>query len=233
MKKVVIYGSCVSRDCFNRPQNEFEVSAYFARNSWISSCNEPVPVPKAKSLLESAFQQRMVERDFRSTTLPQLEKLTPDIMLLDLIDERAGIIPVKSGGYITYLSELKHSGWLENVDHGKLIPLGSDRHFELFKQAATRLSSVLKTKNPVLLKPSFANETIQGESVRPLMGKTAEQWDHLYERYYAEAAAAGFQVCEIPHQFCRSANDHRWGVAPYHYEARFYDYVLQQLSQYP
>jgi hypothetical protein len=232
LKKVVIYGSCVSRDCFNRSQDEFEVSAYFARNSWIASCNEPVPVPKAKSLLESAFQQKMVERDFRSTTLPQLENLTPDITLLDLIDERAGVIPVKSGGFVTYLSELKHSGWLDYVDHGNLIPLGSDRHFELFKRAATRLSLLLKTKNPVLLKPRFAKETVQGEAVRPLMGKTAEQWDRLYERYYAVAAAVGIPVCEIPRQFCRSTNDHRWGVAPYHYETQFYDYVLQRLSQF-
>lgn len=86
---VAIYGSCVSRDVL-RVHPVAPVAAYAARSSWVSALTPPVAEPDADIGLASDFQARMVRDDFASTAPAALD--AGDALLLDLTDERFGVI---------------------------------------------------------------------------------------------------------------------------------------------
>lgn len=63
MKKVLIFGSCVTRDPFADlmiSDSEFEVKDYYARSSFASLAGKPI-VGRDLSKILSPFQRKMVE----------------------------------------------------------------------------------------------------------------------------------------------------------------------------
>lgn len=229
--RVGIYGSCISRDIFNLERPGLEMSGYFARSSWISATNPSVPRPTVQSRLTSPFQQRMVERDFMSSSIAGLLALDSDLILLDLIDERAGVVRAESGGYLTYLSEMKGSGWLDHVNHSSLIRFGTPMHLKLFKDAALKVLESLNGRRVVVLASKFASNTEDGKTVPPASGRSAEEWNDLYAEYFGVLEQIGFDVLRMPDELCIADSKHRWGVAPYHYIEDFYSEAARLLAE--
>ena len=229
--RVGIYGSCISRDIFNLERPGLEMSGYFARSSWISATNPSVARPNVQSRLTSPFQQRMVERDFLSSSITGLLALDSDLILLDLIDERAGVVRAESGGYLTYLSEMKGSGWLDHVRHSSLIRFGTPMHLNLFKDAAAKVLESLNGCRVVVLASKFASNTEDGKAVPPASGRSAEEWNDLYAEYFGVLEQIGFDVLRMPDELCIADSKHRWGVAPYHYIEDFYSEAARLLAE--
>lgn len=227
--EVSVYGSCVSRDVVRVAESSLELKSYYARSSWISATTPPVALPNEPSKLSSAFQQRMLEYDYQSRALNGAAASTEDLVLMDLVDERLGVYPVKPFGYVTWLNELNHSGWLPHTPHEGLIDFGSDKHFSLFKDAVPLVVEKLHDKNSVLLKFKFAGDSIEGLEVPETRGKSGSWWDEQYERYYDAAEDAGMTLLEVPAQYCVTTKDHRWGIAQYHYVDDFYFWVAEKL----
>lgn len=222
---VSIYGSCVLRDMFNARRTLLQLDAYFARTSWISATGVPVSRPDTPSKLTSAFQQKNLERDFRSTVLPQLKGLNSDLLLLDLVDERSGVLSDGKGGYVTNLAELKHSGWKTHLKNFEAIAFGTDTHFDLFRNAARKLKHELNGTELIVFRVTFAEQDIDGRMISASGGKNPKEWNELYSRYYDLLNELGFAVIDVPERFCLSDPNHRWGVAPYHYIPEFYDWI--------
>src|SRR5690625_4557605 len=111
---MLLYGSCVSRDMFEFLPEQFTLVEYVARQSMISTISPPVPLPREPAL-KSDFQRRMVRGDFASALGSSLhDRATEiDILVLDLIDERLGVIPVSGCRYLTRSQELLDSGLLD------------------------------------------------------------------------------------------------------------------------
>lgn len=232
MAGITIYGSCVSRDAFEVDSNQLKLDAYFARSSWISTANKAVTIPNKPSALQSKFQQRMLETDFRSTALWQVNHAGSDVVLLDLVDERVGVVKdISGGGYLTYLGELKRSGWLEELQHSSLIRFGTDLHFKLFEAAAARVAVAFRERRVILLKSDFAECDSEGTAVPPLLAKTSAEWNAQYRRYFDVAETVASEVLEIPKHLCVADPSHRWGVAPYHYVPEFYAFVRENLTK--
>ena len=67
--KLSIFGSCTSRDILEYgKRGEFQLEAYVARQSIISSLSKPIDFNFDKCNLESAFQKRQVVNDFQKNT---------------------------------------------------------------------------------------------------------------------------------------------------------------------
>ncbi|OYU36913.1 MAG: hypothetical protein CFE35_00500 [Novosphingobium sp. PASSN1] len=99
----MIFGSCVSRDPFNRvgPDNpEFALVDYFARSSMASIGLAPLKGVDVSSI-RSPFQRRMVDRDLRKKFLPAVKSLEYDVLLVDFIDDRFKLIVTNRGQGIT------------------------------------------------------------------------------------------------------------------------------------
>lgn len=229
MREVTIYGSCVSRDIFNFPNKDLRMRAYFARSSFISAASSPSQLPSQQSQLTSPFQQRMLEHDITSRVLPQLASLNDQIYLVDLIDERGGVLELEDGGFVTDLSELRHSGWRKLVGSVRKHSLGEETHLELFRDSIDPVLEVIGGPRTVIIKSNFAEFTDQGEPVPDYGGTSSAEWNELYEPYFTLLEESGLQVLEAPAELCIADSKHQWGVAPYHYVPDFYHWVSDQL----
>lgn len=203
--------------------------AYFARSSFISAASSPSQLPSHKSKLTSPFQQRMLEQDITSRVLPQLASLNDQIYLVDLIDERGGVLELEDGGFVTDLSELRHSGWRKLVRSVKKHSLGEETHLELFRNSIDPVLKVIDRRKAVVLKSNFAEFTDQGEPVPDYGGRSSAKWNELYDPYFALLGKSGLQILEAPAELCIADSKHQWGVAPYHYIPEFYRWVSDQL----
>ena len=87
--RVLIFGSCVSRDAFDFvTDGSVSIVDYYARSSFASAFH-PDPVEDRFSAdLASSFQRRQVRRDFSKTFPHAVRTSNFDLLLVDFTDER-------------------------------------------------------------------------------------------------------------------------------------------------
>lgn len=232
----LIFGSCVSRDLVRIDSDRFVAGHYTARQSWISAYADPRRVPY--SILPSAFQQRMVEGDFQSTGRGILNSTRPttyDVILLDLIDERLGVLPYE-GSWITFSNELKNTRALPETLLEQLVPFGSDQHFDRWRSAAAQIRADLDPhlEKTYVLAARFASHTAEGEPLPYFRGEDSDVWNARYDRYYDELRSLGFNVAEHRQSLVVTNTNHKWGPTPFHYVDEAYvafgDYILASMA---
>ena len=218
--RLLVYGSCVSRDMVPFLGPGWTLLRYVARQSLVSAMSAPV-TPPAEPSLDSAFQRRMVTEDLTSAApgllRAHLEEI--DVLVLDLVDERLGVVALPDGGYVTRSQELLASGLLEHLD-GREVVFGTDEHFELWRDAADRFVSLLEETSlaarTVVVEGTFAARTDDGGSANRWRDEPAEVWNARYERYHAVLRGAGLRSHTVGADAVASTA-HRWGPAAYHY----------------
>lgn len=213
-----IYGSCVSRDLVRIDDERFTAGYYLARQSWISAFAEGRRAPDLP--ITSAFQKRMVEGDFQSSGKMILASTRPgnaDVILLDLIDERLGVVPY-SGSWITWSNELRKSGALPGAE-SELVAFGSDRHFGMWREAAGSVKNALlpHLSKTFVLAARFADVTDGGRPLAPFRGISSADWNRHLERYYSTLSDIGFQLIEQSDEHVIANESHKWGATPFHY----------------
>ena len=126
LAKILIFGSCVSRDILNYPQAkaQFMLVDYYARSSIASLGAMSIEMPSEVQNIGSKFQRRMIERDIRKDFLKDLARLQFDVLLIDLIDERFNLYVEPDGRVCTLSSELVSSGFPKDSDRGSRISTG-------------------------------------------------------------------------------------------------------------
>lgn len=219
---VLLYGSCVSRDTYEFLDEGFNLVGYTARQSLISACTPPVTVP-AEPGLASTFQRRMLIKDFSSSiraTLTERPKEI-DLLVLDLVDERVGVVPVGSGRYLTRSQELLDSGLLKHIPEARApVHFGSDEHFALWRPAAATLLGVLQQTGllarTLLIEATFAARTDTGAPASRWWNKSARHWNKVYARYYKVFKDAGVRTHVIGDDAVADSQ-HKWGPSAYHY----------------
>ncbi|MBU8578234.1 DUF6270 domain-containing protein [Brevibacterium luteolum] len=131
--QVAVFGSCVSRDtCEYLPSAE--VVSYVARQSAIVHLNPAGARRWSDEAFDSAFQAKMFNGDMEADAVARLLAVEPDVLLIDLIDERRGVWVFPDGTYLTNSVEAFRTGvdaWAPR-EGGRLIPFGSDEHFRLW-----------------------------------------------------------------------------------------------------
>jgi hypothetical protein len=137
--RVAIFGSCVSRDTCEFVRSA-AVETYVARQSAIVSLNPAGEGTFSSEGLSSQFQAKMFEGDQRGDAVRRLLAADPDVILIDLVDERRGVWKFPNGSYLTNSVEATRAGvedWAP-ARGARLIEFGSDEHFELWSVAFTR-----------------------------------------------------------------------------------------------
>lgn len=232
MLKVVVYGSCVSRDLVALHRKSMECVDYVARQSWISATSKG-QIPTSETELSSKFQNEMLAGDFRSDAIERLNAKVADsdLILIDIIDDRFGVYPLE-GAYITPSAEFSTSGVRPNLALGDHIAFGTDRHFELWTFAAQKMKEALGEnidKCFVLCAP-FTDIALDETIVPDALSRPASVWNELYARYYDHLKSIGFNVVRLPSKMAVTTRYHQWGVAPFHYvESAYrwwYDHIM-------
>ncbi|MGC0144711.1 DUF6270 domain-containing protein [Pseudactinotalea sp. Z1732] len=234
--RTLLYGSCVSRDMYEYLRSDYMLKEYTARQSLISAAAPSLDLTEVPGL-ESAFQRRMVVSDFASsmrTTLPQ-QATDIDLLVLDLVDERLGVVRLGGGVYVTRSQELLDSKLLQHFpDASPMIPFGSNEHFALWLPAASAFIGLLRQtgliERTLLIEATFASRTDVGTPANKWWNKPARHWNKAFARYYQVFKDAGVRTHVIGKDAI-SDSAHKWGPAAYHYVDQAYLGITRTIEQ--
>ena len=229
--RVLVVGSCVSRDTFEflRPEY-FALHGYVARQSLVSAFGRGGAPHFDLSGLTSAFQRRMLEGDARSSLPGVVADLADevDLVLWDLVDERLGLLDHDDGMVTTDSVELRqarHDGLAPDGPSGPAF--GSPEHLTRFKgvlpqwrELLTRTGLLSRT---VLVAPPWAEVTQTGEAALSSFGLEAASANERSQEYLSAAVdVLGIPVLGQELTEVRSDTGHQWGPAPFHYDDATY-----------
>ncbi len=235
--RLFVYGSCVSRDTVETmDRGDVHLVAYIARQSLVSALGPPAPAHLAPAGL-SRFQRRMVEGDLRSDLPDRVQQhgTEVDLLVWDLTDERLGVYALPDGSFVTRSAEIVGSELERRVrEEGELVEFGTDRHFDLWREAAGRWLALLRrfhlTERTVVLAPPWATHLSDGGPVPSSFGLEPATANELYERYLDVLRAEGLPVARTDEATTLASADHRWGAAPFHYDDATYASLVAHIE---
>lgn len=238
---IAIFGSCVTRDVFEDPALRPSLGHYTARSSVISAVAPPLPIDEGRVVLDSAFQRRCVLADLHKTFFDSLAADPPDLLVVDLIDERFDLLE-GAGTVITVSSALQAAGLGENL-HPGLRPLRrmSERGCELFDEAArtfaARAAEIVPPERVVLHRALWAERYTDGERTHPFPQPRLELCrlqNVMLDRGYdalADAFGDGVRTLRLDPAEHLADADHRWELEPFHYEASYNHEAARRLQE--
>lgn len=235
--RTFIWGSCVSRDTFGFLPERFQLTTYVARQSLISAGNDASAIRSKLTPLNSAFQQRMVRGDLAGDLYRRIDAVGDeiDLVLIDLVDERSGVVDFGNGTYATKLSEFWGSGGREVSKGAGLIELGTEEHFALWREEAERFANALREtgnlRRAVVIRTDWASRFDTGEELDvPAWMTQPNLANERYSRYFDVLEAAGLRIAQLPTSLAQTSRDHRWGPSPFHYRDEAYEYLSDLLQ---
>lgn len=234
LKKVLIFGSCVSRDVFNFHIPGVELVGYYSRSSFGSAFSSRHAVDNFSGRLTSKFQQRMVRADFVKEFQSTLDQLEYDNLLVDFIDERFQLFVGREGELVTVSAELGSSGFLDEAD-GQKIEAFSDDHFRFWERGWEKFIAQLNGKDKLrklLVHRARWSTTIDDGTLFAdwKISHAARANDHLSRIFARVNQDIGEeQVIESPVDLVVCKSGHRWGVQPFHYVDGYYEEIGRQI----
>lgn len=246
--KFYIFGSCVSRDGFelqdkNGNYDFLDPIKYYARYS-ISRLNFPSfeDGNKISEKLLSSFQRKIVQFEFSNSLISDLEATDFDYFIIDLIDERFGLLELESGKFVTFSDELKRTG----IDTTQLrkINVFDDEFYDLWKSGVDILFNKLKELgkldrviiNDVLWSYKLENGQLLTEhpEKKGLKLSDIEQYNQLLLKQYAYLDTfkiEGVRNIGYASNIFVSSLNHKWGISSFHYVDSVYAYFIERLKE--
>lgn len=136
--KLILMGSCVSRDIFGpkfeNGWNDLHIDMSFNRSSLISLNGEPFNIDVTANPHLNPFQRRSLSDDLNKTFYKYISRLKYDghYLLLDFVDERFGLF-LYDGKYASISNEFLASKLMDEL-RGKIIPRFSEETTRLWKE---------------------------------------------------------------------------------------------------
>lgn len=169
-KNVMVYGSSVSRDAFQEVGAGYHLVSSVTNQSMISALSQPAKLLQGE-LLAPGFQSRSLKGDVSSTLMQHVRRHAAgiDVLVMDLNDERLGVVALPDGSYVTRSPDLVDSGLLETV-HGrtKTIYAATERHWTLWESSANRFFKAINAlglkQKTIILNTPWADSA---EDLRP------------------------------------------------------------------
>jgi len=236
--RLLIFGSCVSRDILNYPQAKTQLALvdYYARSSIASLGARPIEIPSTVQSISSKFQRKMVERDIRKDFLNDLAGLQFDVLLIDLIDERFNLYIEPGGRVCTLSSELLGSGFPTDSNIGYRVNSGSEEFWQLWEAGWLILVNKLRCLGVLdrlrVNQVFWSSRTENGDNFEPhypsrYIDTTNQFLARMYQRISADIPPG--QFLRFDHRLMAGSITHKWGISPFHYVDAYYHAAIQQL----
>lgn len=239
--KVLILGSCVTRDVIEfDEQNTIELVEYFARSSIAGFGLRAAERNLDCSGISSGFQRRVVEYEIKKTLKNFISDNSFDILCIDLIDERFGLLSSEDRMLVMSRSNELLLTDVETVYHDlELIQPLTDEFFQLWEKGWCNLCHTLiekKCLNRVLVSKVFwshidsAGDSLEHMYRKGWINKNNEFLEKLYKRMAEDLAPS--QFIEFEPDEIRADKMHKWGLSPFHYNATIYRKILSYINLY-
>lgn len=229
--KLAVFGSCVSRDAVRYLPPGIELVSYIARSSIVSAVHaEPYLVTDEIPESFGAFEGRMVRHDLEKTGLSSLAGSDPDVVVIDLIDERFRVYEF-AGTLVTLSHRIsKEQFGSEVLQKGKVITRDND-----FPQCArVMLDRISFPKTKILINEAYwAERYLSGEDQLTYDNAVAirrnnDQLRRYYDAFRGLLPEANF----IRYDGALLADPGNvWGPAPYHFTANYYEHIARKIAE--
>lgn len=235
--RIVVYGSCVSRDALEYANFDCELIQYIARTSLATQQSIPALKNDLLDKLTSQFQRNMMRVDMEKTLFSLLNANDFDLLFLDLIDERFSI-GLFGAGRLTLTNEflsvvpknLEYTEWNRFSDEKyEAWCRGFNEMMFLVRQKETKPTVVLNrvyfsgysgvTKGDAVECPSFMPTEIT---------RNNSFLNRMYE--YVESNFKDVKILEYSNSLFVANPNHKWGLAPFHYIDELYIETITKLS---
>lgn len=236
---LMIWGSCVSRDSVEFfPADSYKIRRYVARQSLISA-NKPVSNPESLELtFPSKFQTRMYKSDLAGNALEQIAAMAKQcdnpLLIVDLMDERGGILEGPDGSVITTEPNAVGRGVLNKVGPSWNRHLFSS--LEYFFRLAKTLPSIQRSLEEMgiwdrtyLLPARWAEIDDQGNPTKTILFKSVQAANEHYGDVYEMFSEAGWKSLPIEDLTPVAKVGHQWGLAPFHYTDDYYKGITREI----
>ncbi|WP_348771949.1 DUF6270 domain-containing protein [Burkholderia sp. Tr-862] len=240
--KLLIHGSCVSRDAFTDrfPQAEhYELAGYLARSSLATAFSSGVVENVDFDAIASAFQRRMVQSDVEHGLVAVLAAGGFDLLLMDLIDERFSVFVDDRGASCTVSGELLSSGFDARARRGTVIKPFTDAFFDRWEAGWRQLVAALSAQGRldalIVNEVYWGSACSDGTDFSPAYSRDdVAQANAFLARQYARMREdlADEQFLHFDSTLLIGAIDHQWGKSPFHYVAGYYTHLLDGLDRY-
>ncbi|AGI34008.1 TPA: glycosyltransferase [Mannheimia haemolytica] len=167
--KILIFGSCVTRDAFTFDKNNlFTLVRYFARSSLATAFDSLKVEDKYTKKLKSAFQQKIVGADLSKEFRNYVTQQDFDYLVIDFINDRYDIFQFNNKSKVLLTAELKQTDFLKrNQSKGIVIEGGSDEWFDEWKKGCIEFIELAKNQDflhkIILNKVMWTNQLANGE----------------------------------------------------------------------
>lgn len=225
-----IYGSCVTRDAFALLDHP-NVAEYVARSPIVSAMASPaasLPVGMDIDLIDSAFQRRMVTWDAQKSLPGLLANTAHDAVVVDLIDERLGVLDLGEGAVLSLSTEAVKAGLTRHA--GTLLRVGDPDFLSRWDTAAQRLINLLQDERVILNRVFWAIEDQNGQDLTQKfpVDLNNQVLDHMYRTLQEGLDCT---VIDYPRNLMVADSEHRWGLSPFHFTRGFYVHFLDRLRE--
>ncbi|MEO8555936.1 MAG: DUF6270 domain-containing protein [Actinomycetota bacterium] len=235
--RLAIWGSCATRDVLEAGVHPFELD-YHARTSWVSQAAKPQTAP-VQTPGGAGFGERMVREDLTKQVVADLIASQPEILVVDLIDERFDVVKVQDSWYTMsdYYERLGLVAGLRAAASATTSYRSPERGRQ-FAGAASLLAPELAFALPrtrIVLHQAWYTAR-SADAAFPFYAtatKNALSSNEALTGWYASLRSAfgtRLHVVEPPRDLLIGDPRHRWGLAHYHYVPGYYTWMLAALT---
>lgn len=237
MARIAIYGSCVTRDAFEVRPHPHTIVGYFARSSMISQCAAPIALaPEDLGDTVKEWGRRIVAADLEKTIVERIAAAEPDLVIIDLIDERLPLLRV-GGSLLTVSSYAMETPLVQGLaaDGTRLGATATARNTEFLRTAPMVMARLLEVVGPerILLHRAMYSMRVQGRgrfdgAVRASSRRMNRRLGPWYD---AVARASGCREFRPPRRARIADPGHKWGLSPFHYVQPYYERLLDEVDR--
>lgn len=236
--RVAILGSCVTRDLFEVQKanlGAFEVCFYSARSSLVSAQSLPSTDSRLR-IPHDSFESKRALYDLDKSLWDRLEASRPDLVMIDLIDERLGLIQ-HQGSVFSASGPMVKAFERAAIDHTVMRPW-SEAAMNLRQWAAKPfIERVHGICSSVFLhRAQWADSYLDKDlTIRSFAESSFAKLIELNNQIIREASVALENSCVsfeaiggLEPGTLLAGGKHLWAFAPYHYDERYYRSLARQ-----
>lgn len=237
--RVAILGSCVTRDLFEVQKAALpgiEVCFYGARSSMISALSPPCIDPRIR-VGQQRFEASRAAMDLDKSMWDRLGASRPDVVLIDLIDERIGLI-AHGGTWVTASQPTVEAFERSQVPFTIVRPW-SPEAMRLRQWAAPHYIDRIRSICPTVIlhearwatdyiTPDQSRASFDGSEFETLIRLNNSVIDEAIRHFQTSAAPLDSIGGAIDGRML-AGGDHRWSFTPFHYDASYYALLARQL----